>query len=51
MKEQNVKKGLVMRSLRAALTGDLHGPDLVESWLILHQKDLDKKRLQEAIGL
>lgn len=51
MKEQNVKKGLVMRSLRAALTGDLHGPDLVESWLILHQKDLDKQRLQEAIGL
>jgi len=51
MKEQNVKKGLVMRSLRAALTGDLHGPDLVESWLILHQKDLDKKRLQEAISL
>jgi len=50
MKEQNVKKGLVMRSLRAALTGDLHGPDLVESWLILHQKDLDKKRLQEAIA-
>ncbi|MDV2995223.1 MAG: Glutamate--tRNA ligase [Chroococcidiopsis sp. SAG 2025] len=51
MKEQNVKKGLVMRSLRAALTGDLHGPDLVESWLILHQKDLDKKRLQEVIAL
>lgn len=50
MKEQNVKKGLVMRSLRAALTGDLHGPDLVESWLILHQKELDKKRLQEAIA-
>jgi glutamyl-tRNA synthetase len=50
MKAQNIKKGLVMRSLRAALTGDLHGPDLVESWLILHQKDLDKKRLQEAIA-
>lgn len=50
MKEQNVKKGLVMRSLRAALTGDLHGPDLVESWLILHQKELDRSRLQAAIA-
>ena len=35
VKEQNVKKGLVMRSLRAALTGDVHGPDLIQSWLLL----------------
>lgn len=45
IKEQNVKKGLVMRSLRAALTGDMHGPDLIQSWLILHQRNLDKPRL------
>lgn len=51
VKEQNVKKGLVMRSLRAALTGDLHGPDLIESWLILHQRDLDRHRLQQALQL
>lgn len=49
IKEQNVKKGLVMRSLRAALMGDMHGPDLIQSWLILHQRDLDKARLQQAI--
>lgn len=49
IKEQNVKKGLVMRSLRAALMGDMHGPDLMQSWLILHQRDLDKARLQQAI--
>ncbi len=49
IKEQNVKKGLVMRSLRAALMGDMHGPDLMQSWLILHQRDLDKPRLQQAI--
>ncbi|MBE9151252.1 glutamate--tRNA ligase [Coleofasciculus sp. LEGE 07092] len=48
-KEQNVKKGLVMRSLRAALTGDVHGPDLLESWVILHQQGKDSDRLQEAL--
>ena len=48
-KEQNVKKGLVMRSLRAALTGDLHGPDLISSWLILNQRNLDRHRLQQAL--
>jgi len=51
VKEQNVKKGLVMRSLRAALTGDMHGPDLIQSWLILHQRDLDRHRLQQALQL
>lgn len=50
IKEQNVKKGLVMRSLRAALMGDMHGPDLIQSWLILHQRDLDKPRLHQAIA-
>jgi glutamyl-tRNA synthetase len=34
-KAQGVKKGLVMKSLRAALMGALQGPDLMESWLIL----------------
>lgn len=48
-KEQKVKKGLVMRSLRAALTGDVHGPDLMESWVILHQQGRDKNRLQQAL--
>ncbi|MBD2387995.1 glutamate--tRNA ligase [Cylindrospermum sp. FACHB-282] len=48
VKEQNVKKGLVMRSLRAALTGDVHGPDLIQSWLLLNQIGLDKQRLSQA---
>ncbi len=51
VKEQNVKKGLVMRSLRAGLTGDLHGPDLLQSWLLLHQKGQDLPRLQQALTL
>ena len=50
VKSENVKKGLVMRSLRAALTGDVHGPDLIQSWLLLHQIGLDKSRLNQAIS-
>ena len=49
-KEQKVKKGLVMRSLRAALTGDVHGPDLIQSWVLLHQQEQDKTRLQHALA-
>ncbi|HEY9632798.1 MAG TPA: glutamate--tRNA ligase [Coleofasciculaceae cyanobacterium] len=48
--EQKVKKGLVMRSLRAALTGDIHGPDLIESWVILHQQGIDQTRLRQALA-
>jgi len=48
-KEQNLKKGLVMKSLRCALTGDVHGPDLMQSWVLLHQHGLDLPRLQQAI--
>ncbi|MGB7519880.1 MAG: glutamate--tRNA ligase, partial [Spirulinaceae cyanobacterium] len=44
-KEQKIKKGLLMRSLRAALLGELQGPDLMQSWLLLNQKGLDKERL------
>jgi glutamyl-tRNA synthetase len=51
VKSENVKKGLVMRSLRAALTGDVHGPDLIQSWLLLNQIGLDKSRLNQAIIL
>jgi glutamyl-tRNA synthetase len=50
VKAQNVKKGLVMRSLRAALTGDVHGPDLIQSWLLLHQIGLAQPRLKQAIA-
>jgi glutamyl-tRNA synthetase len=49
-KEKNLNKGLIMRSLRAALTGAMHGPDLIESWVILHQRGTDKTRLSEAIS-
>ena len=49
-KEKNLKKGVVMRSLRAALTGEVHGPDLIQSWLLLQARGLDKLRLQKALA-
>ncbi|MEG4287063.1 glutamate--tRNA ligase [Microcoleus sp. A006_D1] len=49
-KEKNLNKGLIMRSLRAALTGAMHGPDLIESWVILHQRGTAKTRLLDAVS-
>lgn len=49
-KSQKVKKGLVMRSLRASLTGELHGPDLTQTWLLLNKLGLDKARLQKTLA-
>ncbi|MGK7890549.1 MAG: glutamate--tRNA ligase, partial [Leptolyngbyaceae cyanobacterium] len=51
VKATGAKKGLIMKSLRAGLTCALKGPDLVESWLLLHQKGLDTVRLEKAIAL
>lgn len=50
-KTAGVKKGLVMRSLRAALTCDMKGPDLIDSWLLLHQQDMDTSRLEAALAI
>jgi glutamyl-tRNA synthetase len=50
MKAQNVKKGLIMKSLRAALMGALQGPDLIQSWLLLNQKGWDKSRLLRSLA-
>lgn len=48
-KDLKVKRGLVMRSLRAALTGAVHGPDLIQSWLLLHQRNQAIPRLQQIL--
>ena len=50
-KAEGVKKGLVMKSMRAALMGALQGPDLMESWLILRQRGFDAPRLRAALAL
>jgi glutamyl-tRNA synthetase len=49
-KEHGVKKGVVMRSLRAALSGEVHGPDLIQSWLLLHQRGWAVPRIQKTLG-
>ncbi len=50
-KAAGVKKGVVMKSLRAALTGALQGPDLIQSWLLLNQHQLDQSRLTQAVAI
>ncbi len=46
----NVKKGVIMKSLRAGLMGTLQGPDLIQSWILLNQKGWDKTRLTQALN-
>lgn len=48
VKDQGIKKGLVMKTLRAALMGTMQGPDLMQSWLLLNQRGWDIPRLQSA---
>jgi glutamyl-tRNA synthetase len=43
---QGMKKGLLMKSLRAALTGELQGPDLLTSFALLHRRGWALGRLQ-----
>ncbi|MCX5928914.1 MAG: glutamate--tRNA ligase [Synechococcus sp. LacPavin_0920_WC12_MAG_50_7] len=43
-----IKKGLLMKSLRAALLGRLQGPDLIETWLLLNSSGDDRLRLQRC---
>ncbi len=50
VKQLGVKKGVVMKSLRAALTGSLQGPDLTQSLILFHQKGLATARIQQAIA-
>ena len=45
-----VKKGVLMKSLRAALLGQLQGPDLMESWLLLHATGEDRSRISRCLG-
>jgi glutamyl-tRNA synthetase len=50
-KAAGVKKGLVMKSLRAALTRSLQGPDLVQSWILLNHHQMDRDRLEQALAI
>ncbi|WP_269612396.1 glutamate--tRNA ligase [Prochlorococcus marinus] len=48
-KNCEVKKGLVMKSLRAALFGTLNGPDLIQSWILLSRFSKDRARISRFI--
>ncbi|WP_320667269.1 glutamate--tRNA ligase [Prochlorococcus sp. MIT 1307] len=48
-KSANVKKGLIMKSLRAGLLGCMQGPDLMSSWSLLARIGKDSERLTSCI--
>ncbi len=45
-----VKKGVLMKSLRAGLLGSLQGPDLITTWRLLHASGEDRARLRQALA-
>ena len=49
-KGAGVKKGVVMKSLRAALLGRLQGPDLITTWCLLARIGEDLPRLQRCLA-
>ncbi len=44
-----VKKGVIMKSLRAALLGSLQGPDLLTTWLLLQRSGDALPRIQACL--
>ena len=44
-----VKKGVLMKSLRAALLGSLQGPDLLTTWLLLQPSGEAAARIQRCL--
>ena len=51
VKTAGAKKGMVMRTLRAALMGAMQGPEMVPSWLVLHERGVDRDRLTAALAV
>ena len=49
-KTAGVKKGMIMKSLRAALLGRLQGPDLLTTWGLLAQVGEDLARLRRCLN-
>ena len=45
-----VKKGVIMKSLRAALLGRLQGPDLITTWALLARIGEDRPRLRRCLA-
>ena len=45
-KNNNVKKGILMKSLRVAFFGSLSGPDLIQSWELFSESKTDISRIE-----
>lgn len=48
-KALGLKKGLIMKSLRAALLGSINGPDLIGSWSLLAMTGNDRDRILKCL--
>jgi len=48
-KSAGIKKGLLMKSLRASLLGSMQGPDLMDSWSLLARIGEDTNRLSSIL--
>ena len=48
-KMHNVKKGILMKSLRVAFFGSLSGPDLIQSWELFAESKTDKTRIERCL--
>ncbi|MDA9703951.1 glutamate--tRNA ligase [Prochlorococcus sp. AH-736-L19] len=49
-KMHNVKKGILMKSLRVAFFGCLSGPDLIQSWELLSESKSDISRIERCLN-
>ncbi len=49
-KMHNVKKGILMKSLRVAFFGSLSGPDLIQSWELLSESKSDISRIKRCLN-
>ena len=48
-KMHNVKKGILMKSLRVAFFGSLSGPDLIQSWELFAESKTDRARIESCL--
>ena len=48
-KIHNLKKGILMKSLRVAFFGCLSGPDLIQSWELFSESKCDKSRIERCL--
>ena len=47
-KENSIKKGILMKSLRVAFFGCLSGPDLIQSWELFSENKVDISRIERC---